>query len=495
MSHLFKAKNKLLYKYFKIIIFLTLIILFYYGYINFVGSKFLYIFFSFVSNFLIFFAFRKNAIFFETFFSLLLWLGFWFKLTCTLIFTDGIFREGVGLFDYTSKSYNDTLIVCIVGIAAFIFAGYFREIFLFNYPKKLTFINFKNNFFINRQKTIWTLFIVFFLLVSFFNFYFKIYQKGLLPIYDLNFLISGIFKWLLIFGLSAISSILIFYEFNYYKKFFFISSFIIFLETFITSLSLLSRGMIFNSTALLFGIYKLSKKTNKVNNIKYYLKFLSLILFLFYISASSVNYIRSNFYYIGKSSKYINDNSIKIAADNKVNNLSSSVNKINSEMLYLLINRWVGIDGVMAVTSKKGLLSFDFFNNSLKEKASPNTPTFYESNFNLDSVNMSNATNKYKHVKGNTLPGIFAYLYYSGSNYFLFLSVFAIVLFGSYIEYVSFKLSSKNIIFSALIGQVVAFRLIHFGYLPSQSYLLFGSIILSIFLVYILNLYLTSKGT
>ena len=180
-----------------------------------------------------------------------------------------------------------------------------------------------------------------------------------------------------------------------------------------------------------------------------------MILLLFYISVSSVNYIRSNFYYIGKSSKYINDNSLNIANDNKVKNLSSSVNKINSEMLYLLINRWVGIDGVMAVTSKKDLLSFNFFSNSLK-KASPNTPTFYRSNFNLDSVNMSNAINKYKHVKGNTLWE-YLHIYITQVQIIFYFQQYLLVLFGSYIEYVSFKLSSKNMIFSALIGQVIAF--------------------------------------
>jgi hypothetical protein len=41
-------------------------------------------------------------------------------------------------------------------------------------------------------------------------------------------------------------------------------------------------------------------------------------------------------------------------------------------------------------------------------------------------------------------------------------------------------------IFSALIGQLIAYRWIHFGYVPMNSYLLFSSILLTIFLLFFL---------
>jgi len=41
-----------------------------------------------------------------------------------------------------------------------------------------------------------------------------------------------------------------------------------------------------------------------------------------------------------------------------------------------------------------------------------------------------------------------------------------------------------------LIGQVIAFRFIHFGYLPHQSYLLFGTILLTIMFTYTLSVLL-----
>lgn len=476
MSHLFKNSNKIIYKSLVSLLILAIFSLIYLGVQNYSSNKFNYLSFSIISNFLIFFAIRKNAVFFETFFSLFLWLGFWFKFTCTIAFTSGQFKEGVGLFDYSKTLFNDSLIVSIIGLLAFIISGHFRQLFLFNYPKKLEIQFFKNNPFILGQKKIWIIFFIFCLSIAILNFYFKIYQKGLLPIYDINFITSGTFKWLLLFGLSSISAFLIFYEFNYFKKFFLLSTFVIILETFLTSLSMLSRGMIFNSCALLFGVYKFSNKISKVNNLGYYLKSFLFIIIFFYISVSSVNYLRANYFYVGKSAEY---SILKQEKKPKTEKKFSSFNENNSEIFYLLVNRWVGIDGVMAVVSKKDLLNMPFLISAFKEKPKADSPTFYEFTFGLESMNTYNSQ-LYENVKGNTLPGIVAFSYYSGSYFILFLIIFFLCLLASCLEFISFKVSSKNLIFSALIGEVIAFRFIHFGYLPQQSYLLFGSILLTL---------------
>ncbi len=487
MSHVLKDTKKKYFKLFKASIGLIVIGLFIFGIFNYTGNKLIYISFSIISNFLIFFSFRKNSIFFETFFGILLWLGFWFKFTCTISFTDGVFREGVGLFNYSKDSFDQALIISQIGMFAFIFAGYFREYLLFNYPKKLKLNTVTTNLFKLDRKKIWFLFLIFFLAVGVLNFYFKIYQKGLLPIYEINYLISGLFKWLLLFGLSSFSSIILFLEFNFYKVFFLSSSLLIFIENFFSSFSMLSRGMIFNSFALLFGIYKLSKKTNKSANFGYYLKSIFIILFLFYISVSSVNYIRSNYFYVGKSSEFVLKELIEkkdTTSTKETKKKFTTISENNSEILYLIINRWVGIDGVMAVISKKEILNFAFLLKALKEEPIPDKPTFYEYTFGLESIHVSSQL--YENVKGNTLPGIIAFMYYMGSYTLLFISILFFTIFASYIEILAFKLSSKNLIFSALIGQVVAFRFIHFGYLPSQSYLLFGSIFLTIMMFYLI---------
>ena len=41
-----------------------------------------------------------------------------------------------------------------------------------------------------------------------------------------------------------------------------------------------------------------------------------------------------------------------------------------------------------------------------------------------------------------------------------------------------------NVILCSLLAQVVAFRYLSFGYIPKQSYLLFGAIIFNLFIIY-----------
>ncbi len=492
MSHLFKDDKKIYFKLFKLSFFSLIIILIYLGFQNYTGNKLLYLSFSIISNYLIIFAVRKNSIFFETFFSIFLWLGFWFKFTFTFAFSDGIFLgDGTGSFDYSNDAFNEVLIISQVGILAFIFAGFFREYFLFKYPKKINLPIIRKNFF-SKRKYIWIIFIIFFLLIALLNFHFKIYQKGLLPIYELNFLISGVFKWLLLFGLSVLGATLIFYEFNFFKKFFFVSTLIIFLETFFTSFSMLSRGMFFNAFALLYGIYKFSNKVNTSNSLSYYIKSFLFIVVLFYISVSSVNYIRANYFYVGKSFEFVNNSSQDKEIKNlEINKKYSSPKQINSEILYLIANRWVGIDALMAVVGKKENLGFPLLFTALNEKASKDNPTFYEITFDLRENQISKDI--YKNVKGNTLPGIIAFIYYSGSYYILFITIILITIFSSILEFAAFRLSSQNLIFSALIGQVIAFRFIHFGYLPNQTYLLFGSILTTIIFLYLISSYLKKE--
>ena len=53
---------------------------------------------------------------------------------------------------------------------------------------------------------------------------------------------------------------------------------------------------------------------------------------------------------------------------NNTENMNLNIKQNNSEIIYLLVNRWVGIDGVMAVISKEKILSFDLFLKSFKKK-------------------------------------------------------------------------------------------------------------------------------
>ena len=80
--------------------------------------------------------------------------------------------------------------------------------------------------------------------------------------------------------------------------------------------------------------------------------------------------------------------------------------------------------------------------------------------------------------------GIVAFLFYTGSYIFLFFALIAVCLICSLIETLAYKLSD-NMVFAAFIAQVLAYRLWHFGYIPSSSYKLLLSICFIVFLIYL----------
>ena len=508
MSHILK-KNKQLVFYIKLFIFLVLSFIFIKTLVVYKGNLLIYILFSFVSNYLIWFSFRKKFSFFETFFCLFLWLGFWFKFSVTLSFRDQIFSEElVGLFSYAPAEFDSALIVSTVGIAGAIFAGHLRE-FFFSYPV-LTIRNFsKSLFYIKYKNLIIITFLISVILVSFVNFYFRIYQKGLVPLEHYNFFFSGFIKILLLFGLTSLSSFILYFEIISLKKLSFITFFIVVIETLLSSVSMISRSMIFGIGALYFAMYKFTKNIKEHFNIIFFSKTLFLIICLFYVSVVSSNFLRMAYFYIGVDKSLIQNN----LSTNQTNKKNFFINEFLEKNQFIVADkdhlitiekqdlkntislnhflslatyRWVGIDGVMSVVSRGDILSFELLKKSFLDRFDITSSQFYEKTFNLTNTVVTHNT------KGNILPGMVAFLYYSGSLLFLFASVAILCLFASTIEFISFMISKKNMFFSSLVSMIIAYRFIHFGYLPHQSYLLFGSLFFVISLVF-LFFYISKK--
>ena len=91
--------------------------------------------------------------------------------------------------------------------------------------------------------------------ITFINYNFGFYQKGLLPKAEINLYLGYIIKWMLLFGLTSISCLLIDYEIRTSNKISAIVIFLFFTELLLTNLSLLSRSLIFTGSAVLFSVY------------------------------------------------------------------------------------------------------------------------------------------------------------------------------------------------------------------------------------------------
>ena len=283
------------------------LVIFFFNIIKFPVNNLIFIIYSLLVNFYVLFSFRNNGLFFEKILSIFIWLGFWFKFNIVLN-TSGLYREGVGDFDYSEKLYNFGFLVVIAAIITLILCSYIRaKLFTYElYQKKIQDDNHKDlDFFKSNRKKIYLIFIFTFTLLAYLNYEFTIYRKGLVSNENINFFILGIFKWLTIFGLCSISSFIIFYEIKL-KKNIFQSLIVSSLEGFITNVGFMSRSMIFNQIALILALKKSIKLKIHKFSFTNWIKYLIIVISFFVLSVYLVNIERQNTYWSGVNKNIYN---------------------------------------------------------------------------------------------------------------------------------------------------------------------------------------------
>lgn len=470
MNVTFGSREIDLLGFLKILLVLAVAFLFVSAFLEYRGEKYVYLIFTITSSLLLYFGFGRNAIFFDTFIGIFLWLGFWLKLTVRVAFMDSQFHESIGEFDGSSAAFDSALLVTSCAFSGLIVTSYLRGKFLFVYPLKPNVQAQQGlGMFYKKNRTIVLLgFAVLIAVVAITNVYFGFYQRGSITRTALPFGLNGIYKWLLLFGLASVSAVILKFEYFDNNKKSYLVAVISLIETFASNVSLLSRGMILNSGALVFGFYK----SISLYQIKFKIRFIAVCVFilivLFGSSVFGVNYVRSAIYYAQYNEGIV-------------------LQRTAQQTRLLFLDRWVGIEGVLAVSSysDKG---WDLWRAALQEKYSENKTSFYDINL-IDSPYKNTDMTKHHFI---SLPGIVAFSFYPGSYPFLFFCMIIIGMFAFFIELFVYKLGGANIILCALIAQVVAYRYSSFGYVPAQSYLLFGSIFLNIILIYLVNKILAS---
>ena len=144
----------------------------------------------------------------------------------------------------------------------------------------------------------------------------------------------------------------------------------------------------------------------------------------------------------------------------------------------MISGRWVGVEGLMAVIGNKEI-NYNTFVNSFSDKFD------YSNSFYENTIKKNNfVSSKNSKIYTVYVPGIVAFLFYTNSVLFLFVGIFILSIACSIIEYLSFRFSHYNIIFSYVVGNVLAYRLAHFGYMPQNSFKLIFAIFFTIGLIY-----------
>lgn len=197
----------------------------------------------------------------------------------------------------------------------------------------------------------------------------------------LPFGLNGVYTWLLTFGLAAFAAVLLRFEFERNREHVWIVATLALLEGFVSNVSLMSRGMILNAGALIYGGAALFRRVEARlrGGLLLYVGLLFCVLFVG--SVVAVNAMRFEQY--GYE-----------ATEDAVAGYTSA----------LFLDRWVGIEGVMSVVNKEGL-GEELLQQALAERLDPAVTSFYDKNF-INSYH-SNTGEDGRHFI--SLPGYLAF--------------------------------------------------------------------------------------
>jgi hypothetical protein len=437
------------------------------------GQWHIYFAFTIVANALLFNGFRKNALYFDLFIGLFLWLGFWLKFSIRLAFAGGQFHEPVGAFDGSMAHFDQALTVASWGLAGLLVASLVRQRF-FTYPASFRSCSPTGLFQIYAKYR--SAFIGVYLLlvaaVAISNIWLGIYQRGMIAQTILPFGLNGIYKWLLQFGLATIAAMIIRFELELNRKLTYTAVILPLLEGFLSNVALLSRGMILNASALGIGVLRTVQSRNIRVTPKMVITMTVAFAALFSASVFAVNFLRSSSLMMQLDLR----NSPEVATPNSTL-LVESAKEMTTP---LFIDRWVGIEGVMAVSSSDRL-GWKLWQEAWEERFQEGKLSLYDRYF-IDSPYNNASIDKSRH-HFISLPGLVAFFYYPGSLWFLFAGLFTLGGIAALFEVFTFKFTGENLVICSLLAQVVAFRYASLGYVPSQSYLLFGTLVLNVLLI------------
>ena len=474
-------------KVLRFLIVLGVFVLFLVSAFKYSGNVFYYVVFSVVSNALLYFSFRERAIFFDTFIGLIFWLGFWFKLSFAIVFQGGKVSIN-GAFDGAPESFDYAVIISSFGLAGLWLASYVRGRYVFNYPESLEVETQSGLFwFYSRYRvSILIAFFVFVVLVGFVNAYLGIYQRGEVTRTFLPFGLNGVVTWLLLFGMSSFVAVILNLEFRLNKNRYWLAVILSFVESSISSISLLSRAMVLNAGSIIYGVmFKLRGSSFKISKrLMWVVVFVFVVLF--FCSEAGVTYVRYHAYHAGgiemtssSVQKAEGESAVVETLDDVESDQGAVIRSAALGFAGLFIDRWVGIEGVMAVSSSPDL-GWGLLKQGWSEIYDQDKTSFYDERF----LGVGDFSPNFHFLN---LSGVVAFFYYPGSYVFLFLAMFSLGLGGAALEVFVYKVGGRNVILCSLFAQLIAYRFMSFGYVPAQSYLFFGSMVANVILIYLVD--------
>ena len=441
------------------------------------GNPSVYIAFSIVFLLLLVSAFHRQRTYVYTYLVSFLWLGYWLKVSYHLAFPYP-FVEPVGRFSGSATDWNEALLVPTVAATGILIS---RGIFSRLAGERQSILAIEKKCLPRWLCTYdrWHLaaFLSALVAVTLANVYYGIFVVGFdvrtILIWPLNALIT----LMLVGGGFVVWAASILWWRLASGRPIFLLLVLLLVSGVIITFSTLSRGLVvFFVLPLLYALYK-----NRKEAVDYSKPRLMLIGMLFFVTVVSsffiINVIRNNVYFdehrLGQTGTQ---------SDHQSQTQSQTMVQSRA-FLHFSIDRWVGIEGVMAVSSYPGN-SGHLLVRAILETPSKGDPSIYQKICPWP-VSQQFSTLK-KDVSLFSLPGGIAFLYYSGSIAFVFVSAALISLLLQYAESVIFRFTGNPILCSGM-GWLMAISFAHFGGAPRYEIPVIVFLFVSICLVAVIQ--------
>lgn len=265
------------------------------GLIRYQGSPWVYATFSVVLTLVLLSGIYRQTSYGYLFLVVFLWLGFWLKLTVHNIFQYD-YAEPIGWFDGSSAAWDEALwVATVAGIG--IFLGRWLYTFMTRGAGMKIMLDSSRvpGWYPSVRRIIWVLLVVITVGLAALNSIYGIQQSGLAPRTILVWPLNGVIYWLLSTGLSMSVATLLWWDICLKKDISF-SIYAVFGEAFISTMSLLSRGIfVFHIVPPVLAILRNRKPLVWKDQRKFF--FIIMVLgVLFIVSLSIVGTLRSYLY-------------------------------------------------------------------------------------------------------------------------------------------------------------------------------------------------------
>lgn len=407
------------------------------------GSSGYYVIFSLAFLAMLASGLYKRTTYAYLFLVVFLWLGFWLKLTAHQIFVYP-FGEPVGLFDNSPAAWDRVLVIATSGSIGVMAARIIYGLTGLKSTLLGAVAPAAPPWYPRMRKFLWFALIVLLTGCSVLNAVYGIQQSGLVSRTVLIWPLNATIYWMLGSGFAMCVATLGWWHLAS-RSTVGPAAYMVLAASTMSTVSLLSRGLyIFHTVPAMLAMY-MNRARAKDLSLKRVSIYLAVFIGMMLVSLSLVGVLREYYY-----------SNVPLAL---VGLTDTATLHGAGAFLRFIVDRWVGVEGVMAVSSyhDKGI---DLFFNALTEKSEIGKSTLYQEVCLAHYRFMD--LSKFQFA---SLPGAVAFFYYTDSLLLVMLGMMVLTMIALCSEKMVSRLTA-NPFLSALWGCGMANFIAQFGVAP-----------------------------